>query len=133
MRFVRAQLSKVAPANELVVEKDGQKVMIAGSVICRQRPDTAFGVVFVLSKMNPASPPSSMHVILRRVDVRHRGGERQPYPGGTSTRNFPGSSGRSFHDYLTGLAYGKRCQPAAGRHSIVAAVFICSFSDISHF
>jgi error-prone DNA polymerase len=37
----------VTPANELIVEKDGQWVTIAGSVICRQRPGTAKGVVFV--------------------------------------------------------------------------------------
>jgi error-prone DNA polymerase len=47
MVLVRDQLSDVTPANELCVALDGHTVTIAGSVICRQRPGTAKGVVFV--------------------------------------------------------------------------------------
>lgn len=47
MKLFRHALPEVTPANELIVEKDGQWVTIAGSVICRQRPGTAKGVVFV--------------------------------------------------------------------------------------
>ena len=47
MRLVRARLPDVTCAADLVVEKDGQEVTIAGSVICRQRPGTAKGVVFI--------------------------------------------------------------------------------------
>jgi len=47
MATVRAQLPDVTPASELIVSKDGHVVTIAGSVICRQRPGTAKGVVFI--------------------------------------------------------------------------------------
>jgi len=47
MQLVRARLPDVTPACDLVVEKDGHTVTIAGSVICRQRPGTAKGVVFI--------------------------------------------------------------------------------------
>ena len=47
MQLVRARLPDVTPAAELVVALDGHTVTIAGSVICRQRPGTAKGVVFI--------------------------------------------------------------------------------------
>jgi error-prone DNA polymerase len=47
MITVRAQLPDITPACELVAAKDGHTVTIAGSVICRQRPGTAKGVVFI--------------------------------------------------------------------------------------
>jgi error-prone DNA polymerase len=47
MALVRARLPDVTPASELVAAKDGHTVTIAGSVICRQRPGTAKGVVFI--------------------------------------------------------------------------------------
>jgi error-prone DNA polymerase len=47
MSFVRAQLPQVTRASDLYLGKHGQKVVIAGVVICRQRPGTAKGHVFV--------------------------------------------------------------------------------------
>jgi error-prone DNA polymerase len=47
MTFVRAQLSHVTRAADLAAGKHGQKVSIAGVVICRQRPGTANGHVFI--------------------------------------------------------------------------------------
>ena len=47
MQLARAQLPDVTPAAELVAALDGHEVTIAGSVICRQRPGTAKGVVFI--------------------------------------------------------------------------------------
>lgn len=44
---VRAQLPGVTPAAELKTVADQTRVTIAGSVICRQRPGTASGVVFI--------------------------------------------------------------------------------------
>jgi error-prone DNA polymerase len=47
MQLARAQLPDVTPASELIAALDGHEVTIAGSVICRQRPGTAKGVVFI--------------------------------------------------------------------------------------
>ena len=47
MATVRARLPDVTPANELIAALDGHIITIAGSVICRQRPGTAKGVVFI--------------------------------------------------------------------------------------
>jgi error-prone DNA polymerase len=47
MSFVRAQLPHVTRAADLANGKNGQKVVIAGVVICRQRPGTAKGHVFI--------------------------------------------------------------------------------------
>jgi error-prone DNA polymerase len=47
MSFVRGQLPHVTRAVDLAKGKDGQKVIIAGIVICRQRPGTAKGHVFI--------------------------------------------------------------------------------------
>lgn len=47
MKHLRAQLPDLWCADELPLAKDGEKVRIGGSVICRQRPGTARGVVFV--------------------------------------------------------------------------------------
>ena len=47
MTFVRAQLPHVTRAADLHLGKHGQKVAIAGVVVCRQRPGTAKGHVFV--------------------------------------------------------------------------------------
>jgi error-prone DNA polymerase len=47
MTFVRAQLPHVTRASDLHLGQHGQKVVIAGVVICRQRPGTAKGHVFV--------------------------------------------------------------------------------------
>jgi error-prone DNA polymerase len=47
MAILRAQLPDVTRASELKQVPDGSRVTIAGSVICRQRPGTASGVVFV--------------------------------------------------------------------------------------
>jgi error-prone DNA polymerase len=47
MSFLRPQLSHVTRAVDLAKEKHGNKVFIAGVVICRQRPGTAKGHVFV--------------------------------------------------------------------------------------
>ena len=47
MSFTRAQIPHVTRAIDLVKGKHGQKVSIAGMVICRQRPGTAKGHVFI--------------------------------------------------------------------------------------
>ena len=47
MALIRKDLAHVWKASDLVRGKDGQIVIIAGLVICRQRPSTAKGHVFV--------------------------------------------------------------------------------------
>jgi len=47
MSFVRAQLPHVTRAADLAKGKHGQRVCIAGVVICRQRPGTAKGNMFI--------------------------------------------------------------------------------------
>ncbi|MEO6992368.1 MAG: error-prone DNA polymerase, partial [Lacunisphaera sp.] len=47
MIALRARLPDVCPAAELKEQPNGKRVTIAGTVICRQRPGTAKGVVFV--------------------------------------------------------------------------------------
>jgi error-prone DNA polymerase len=47
MRRLRRQLTGVCRALDLAQGRDGQRVTIAGSVICRQRPGTAKGFVFI--------------------------------------------------------------------------------------
>jgi error-prone DNA polymerase len=47
MTFLRAQLPHVTSARDLRLHQHGQKVIIAGVVICRQRPGTAKGNVFI--------------------------------------------------------------------------------------
>lgn len=47
MATVREQLPEAWRAGDLVLAKDGDLVEIAGSVICRQRPGTAKGFVFI--------------------------------------------------------------------------------------
>lgn len=47
MAYVRDQVPQVWRAKDLKKGKDGQPVLIAGKVICRQRPGTAKGHVFV--------------------------------------------------------------------------------------
>jgi error-prone DNA polymerase len=47
MSYMRTKLSHVTRAVDLVKGKHGSKVVIAGVVICRQRPGTAKGHVFV--------------------------------------------------------------------------------------
>jgi len=47
MRRMRAKLPGVCRAMDLKHGRHGQRVTIAGSVICRQRPGTAKGFVFV--------------------------------------------------------------------------------------
>jgi error-prone DNA polymerase len=47
MTFVRSQIPHVTCASDLAKGKNGQQVSIAGMVICRQRPGTAKGHVFV--------------------------------------------------------------------------------------
>ena len=47
MAMVRAQLPDVWRAADLPFGKGGERVQIAGSVICRQRPGTAKGFVFI--------------------------------------------------------------------------------------
>ncbi len=47
MALVRGQLPDVWRASDLPLGRDGERVTIAGSVICRQRPGTAKGFVFV--------------------------------------------------------------------------------------
>ena len=47
MTFVRSQLPHVTRASDLHLGRHGQRVAIAGVVICRQRPGTAKGHVFV--------------------------------------------------------------------------------------
>jgi error-prone DNA polymerase len=47
MIALRARLPDVCTAVDLKNRRDGERVTIAGTVICRQRPGTAKGVVFV--------------------------------------------------------------------------------------
>lgn len=47
MAALRGQFSDVTPAHALKETPDGARVTIAGSVICRQRPGTAKGFVFI--------------------------------------------------------------------------------------
>lgn len=47
MHLVRARLPEIWRASDLALGRDGEKVVIGGSVICRQRPGTAKGVVFI--------------------------------------------------------------------------------------
>lgn len=47
MHLVRDQLPDIWRAADLALGRDGEKVVIGGSVICRQRPGTAKGVVFI--------------------------------------------------------------------------------------
>jgi error-prone DNA polymerase len=47
MALVRAQLPDVWRAGDLTLTRDGDRVKVAGSVICRQRPGTAKGFVFI--------------------------------------------------------------------------------------
>ncbi len=47
MALVRAQLKGVWRAGDLAKARHGQRVRIAGNVICRQRPGTAKGFVFI--------------------------------------------------------------------------------------
>ncbi|WP_438483548.1 DNA polymerase III subunit alpha [Oleiharenicola lentus] len=47
MALLRARLPDVVPAGKLKSIPNGERVTIAGSVICRQRPGTAKGVVFI--------------------------------------------------------------------------------------
>ncbi|HEX2861767.1 MAG TPA: error-prone DNA polymerase [Lacunisphaera sp.] len=47
MRLVRDQLPDIWRACDLPLGRNGERVVIGGSVICRQRPGTAKGVVFV--------------------------------------------------------------------------------------
>jgi error-prone DNA polymerase len=47
MSLVRDRLPGIWRAGDLPLGRDGERVTIGGSVICRQRPGTAKGVVFV--------------------------------------------------------------------------------------
>jgi error-prone DNA polymerase len=47
MALIRPQLTDVWRVADLTLGKDGERVTIAGSVICRQRPGTAKGFVFI--------------------------------------------------------------------------------------
>jgi error-prone DNA polymerase len=47
MKLLRAGLVDVLPAAALPARRHGERVQIAGSVICRQRPGTAKGFVFI--------------------------------------------------------------------------------------
>ena len=47
MALVRAKLPDVWRATDLPLGRHGDRVKVAGSVICRQRPGTAKGFVFV--------------------------------------------------------------------------------------
>ena len=47
MRLVRDRLPDIWRAADLTLGRDGEPVVIGGSVICRQRPGTAKGVVFI--------------------------------------------------------------------------------------
>jgi error-prone DNA polymerase len=47
MALLRSRLTDVCRAGDLKHAKTGQRITIAGSVICRQRPGTAKGFVFV--------------------------------------------------------------------------------------
>jgi error-prone DNA polymerase len=47
MALIRPNLPDVLRATDLPLVKDGERVTVAGSVICRQRPGTAKGFVFI--------------------------------------------------------------------------------------
>ena len=47
MKHLRGRFPDLWRADELPLAADGDRVRIGGSVICRQRPGTAKGVVFV--------------------------------------------------------------------------------------
>jgi error-prone DNA polymerase len=47
MKLIRSQLPEIWRAADLPAERNGRSVKIAGQVICRQRPGTAKGFVFV--------------------------------------------------------------------------------------
>jgi error-prone DNA polymerase len=47
MKLLRAQLPDVWRASDLPLARHGSTIQIAGNVICRQRPGTAKGFVFV--------------------------------------------------------------------------------------
>jgi error-prone DNA polymerase len=47
MALLRSRLTDVWSAEDLKQARTGTRVVIAGSVICRQRPGTASGIVFV--------------------------------------------------------------------------------------
>jgi error-prone DNA polymerase len=47
MSLVREQLPELWRACDLTLGRDGDTVLIGGSVICRQRPGTAKGTVFI--------------------------------------------------------------------------------------
>ncbi len=47
MKYIRPRFPDLWRADELVLGKDGARIRIGGSVICRQRPSTAKGVVFL--------------------------------------------------------------------------------------
>ncbi|HMJ05529.1 MAG TPA: OB-fold nucleic acid binding domain-containing protein [Chthoniobacterales bacterium] len=47
MKLLRAQLPMAWRATDLVAARNGATVQIAGNVICRQRPGTAKGFVFI--------------------------------------------------------------------------------------
>ena len=47
MVLIRPRLTDVWRASDLTLVQDGERVTIAGSVICRQRPGTAKGFVFI--------------------------------------------------------------------------------------
>jgi error-prone DNA polymerase len=48
MALLRPSLSGITTSRELPHLKDGQRITIAGLVVCRQRPGTASGLVFML-------------------------------------------------------------------------------------
>jgi error-prone DNA polymerase len=47
MALIRAQLPDVWCAADLPLARDGERLIVAGSVICRQRPGTAKGFMFI--------------------------------------------------------------------------------------
>src|SRR4029077_8923681 len=47
MALIRKQIPDVTLASDLPQSRNGQEVRIAGMVICRQRPGTAKGFVFI--------------------------------------------------------------------------------------
>ena len=47
MALLRDQLPDVWPAADLTLARDGDRLTVAGSVICRQRPGTAKGFMFI--------------------------------------------------------------------------------------
>jgi error-prone DNA polymerase len=47
MSLVRDQIPDIWRASDLPLVRDGERIVIGGSVICRQRPGTAKGIVFI--------------------------------------------------------------------------------------